>query len=60
MNFSMKLRLMNSMLPAFEYSMFKPTVDKRINTKDRSIYSLTLIFIKVTYQLLSCIYSITM
>ena len=33
------------MLPIFEYRMFKPTVDKRINTKDRSIYSLTLIFI---------------
>lgn len=34
-----------SLLPAFEYYMFKPTVAKRINTKDRSIYSLTLIFI---------------
>ena len=40
--------------------MFKPTVDKRNNTKDRSIYSLTLIFINsnlsiiVMYILLLC------
>jgi hypothetical protein len=48
------------LLPASEYFMFNPTVAKRINTKDRSVKSLTLILINSNLQIKAMyVYTIT-